>query len=164
MTLTGAAVLLAAVVGADAALAPSSGAGRAARLVTATLSLVALVAATASLGVLVWRAAGTPDAGLTVATPVLPGPAWVAGAWLLPAFACTAVALALSTWITVRLAAGSVSVVWVGAVAFAAGPGLGQAVLVLSAPVLPFYLALSLVASAVFWLRSDQLSVLGRTS
>jgi len=70
----------------------------------------------------------------------------------------------LSTWITVRLAAGSVSVVWVGAVALAAGPGLGQAVLVLSAPVLPFYLALSLVASAVFWLRSDQLSVLGRTS
>jgi hypothetical protein len=36
-------------------------------------------------------------------------------------------------------------------------------VAVLSAPVLPLYLAIALVASVAFWLRSDQLSFLERT-
>lgn len=72
LTIAGAAVLLAAVTGADAALAPVAGAGRSAGLLTAALSLVALVAAAASVGVLAWRAAGTPDADLVVAAPALP--------------------------------------------------------------------------------------------
>ncbi len=72
LSLTGAAVLLAAVVGAQAALAPAPGADRWARSLTAALTMVALVAAASAVGVLMWRAAGTPDADLTVAAPVLP--------------------------------------------------------------------------------------------
>ena len=87
----------------------------------------------------------------------------MAGAWLLPALACAALTLALSTWIPVPYAAGATSLGWVGAVVFVAGPGPGHAVAVLSAPVLPVYLAIALVASVAFWLRSDQLSFLGRT-
>ena len=52
-----------------------------------------------------------------VAAPVLPGPPWVAGAWLLPAFACAAFTLALSTWISVQHAAGATALGWVAAVA-----------------------------------------------
>jgi hypothetical protein len=98
-----------------------------------------------------------------VAAPVLPGPPWVAGAWLLPALACAAFTLALSTWISVQHAAGATSLGWVATVAFAAGPGQGHAVAVLAAPVLPVYLAIALVASVTFWMRSEQLSFLGRT-
>jgi hypothetical protein len=98
-----------------------------------------------------------------VAAPILPGPPWVAGAWLLPAFACAALTLAVSTWVSVRYAAGVTSLGWVGAVIFVAGPGPGHAVAVLSAPVLPLYLAIGLVACVAFWLRSDQLSLLERT-
>jgi hypothetical protein len=98
-----------------------------------------------------------------IAAPVLPGPPWVAGAWLLPALACAALTLALSTWFSVQHAAGATSVAWVTAVAFVAGSGSGHAVGVLSAPVLPVYLAIAVVASVVFWRRSAQLSFLGRT-
>jgi hypothetical protein len=99
-----------------------------------------------------------------VAAPILPGPPWVAGAWLLPAFACAALTLAISTWIPVQYAAGATSLGWIGAVALVSGPGPGHAVAVLSAPVLPVYLAVALVASIIFWRRSDQLSFLERTS
>jgi hypothetical protein len=99
-----------------------------------------------------------------VAAPVLPGPPWVAGAWLLPAFACAALTLALSTWIPVQYAAGATSLGWVAAVAVIAGPGPGHAAVVLSAPVLPIYLAIALVAAVTFSMRSDQLSFLRRTS
>jgi hypothetical protein len=98
-----------------------------------------------------------------VGAAVLPGPPWVAAAWLLPALACAALTLALSTWIPVQFAAGATSLGWVGAVIFVTGPGPGHAVAVLSAPVLPLYLAITLAASIAFWLRSDQLSFLGRT-
>ncbi|MET1059716.1 MAG: hypothetical protein ABWX84_08970 [Nocardioides sp.] len=98
-----------------------------------------------------------------VGAAVLPGPPWVAGAWLLPALACAALTLALSTWIPVQHAAGATSLGWVGAVVFVTGPGPGQAVAVLSASVLPVYLAIALAASIAFWRRSDQLSFLGRT-
>ena len=98
-----------------------------------------------------------------VGAPVLPGPPWVAAAWLLPAFACAAFSLALSTWLSVQHAAGATAFGWVAAVALVAGPGQGDAVAVLAAPVLPVYLAVGLVASLTFWMRSDQLSFLGRT-
>ena len=99
-----------------------------------------------------------------LAAPVLPGPPWVLGAWLLPALACVAVTLALSTWVPVQHAAGATSLGWVGAVALVAGPGPGHAVAVLSAPILPLYLAIALAASITFWMRSDRLSLLRRTS
>lgn len=98
-----------------------------------------------------------------VSAPVLPGPPWAAAAWLLPAFACAALTLALATWLPVQYAAGTTSLGWVGAVVVATGPGPGRAELVLSAPVLPLYLAIALVSSVVFWMRSDQLSFLRRT-
>ena len=98
-----------------------------------------------------------------LAAPVLPGPPWVLGAWLLPALACVTLTLALATWIPVRYAAGATSLGWLGAVALVAGPGPGQAVAVLSAPALPVYLTIALVASVAFWLRIDRLSFLGRT-
>ena len=97
-----------------------------------------------------------------LAAPMLPGPPWVAGAWLLPAAAGCALTLALSTWVDVSRAAGGVAVTWAGAVILVAGP-VGQSVLVLAAPVLPAYLILAVAASAVFWLRNDRLSTLGGT-
>jgi hypothetical protein len=127
---------------------------------------VTLAAPYPSLRLLLLRATSVVLVALPlalIAAPVLPGPPWVAAAWLLPACACAALTLALSTWIPVQQAAGAISLVWVGAVVVVAGPGPGQAVLVLSAPVLPLYLAIALVASVVFWMRSDQLSFLGRT-
>ena len=98
-----------------------------------------------------------------VGAAILPGPPWVAGAWLLPGFACAVLTLALSTWIPGQYAAAATSLGWVGTVAFVAGPGPGHAVAVLSAPVLPLYLAIALLAAVAFWLRSDQLSFLERT-
>ena len=97
------------------------------------------------------------------AAPLLPGPPWVTVAWLVPGLACAAVTLALTTWIPVSRAAVAVSGCWIAAVIVAAGP-VRDVLLVVAAPLLPAYLIVAVLASAVFWLRSDKLSVLGRNS
>ena len=45
----------------------------------------------------------------------------------------------------------------------AAGP-VRDVLLVVAAPLLPAYLVVTVLASAVFWMRSDRLSSLGRNS
>ena len=97
------------------------------------------------------------------AGPLLPGPPWVAVAWLVPGLACAALTLALSTWVTVSRAAGAVSGCWIAGVIVAAGP-VRDVLLVVAAPLLPAYLVVTVLASAVFWMRSDRLSYLGRNS
>jgi hypothetical protein len=96
------------------------------------------------------------------AGPLLPGPPWVAVAWLAPALACAAHTLALSTWVAVSRAAVAVSGCWVTAVIVAAGPGVRDVLVVVAAPLLPAYLVVAVLASTVFWMRSDHLSYLGR--
>ena len=96
------------------------------------------------------------------AAPLLPGPPWVAVAWLAPGLACAAVTLALSTWVAVSRAAVAVSGFWVVAVIVSAGPAVHDVLLVVAAPLLPAYLVVAVLASAVFWMRSDHLSYLGR--
>ena len=44
----------------------------------------------------------------------------------------------------------------------AAGPAVQDVLLVVAAPLLPAYLVVAVLASAVFWMRSDRLSYLGR--
>ncbi len=126
---------------------------------------VTLAAPYPSLRLLLLRAMSVVAVALPlafIAAPVLPGPPWLAGAWLLPAFACAAFTLALSTWISVQHAAAAISAGWVGTVVIIAGSGSGHAVAVLAAPALPVYLAIGVVASVTFWMRNDQLSFLGR--
>ena len=95
---------------------------------------------------------------------LLPGPPWVAVAWLVPGLACAALTLALSTWVEVSRAAIAVSGCWITAVIVAAGPAVHDVLLVVAAPLLPAYLVVAVLASAVFWMRSDKLSYLGRNS
>ena len=97
-----------------------------------------------------------------VAAPVLPGPPWVAGAWLLPAFACAALTLALSTWIPVQHAAGATSLGGSPRSSLSQDPAgsRGGGALGTGPAPLPRH---RLVASVTFWMRSDQLSFLGRT-
>ena len=86
----------------------------------------------------------------------------MAVAWLAPGLACAALTLALSTWVAVSRAAVAVSGCWVAAVIVAAGPAVQDVLLVVAAPLLPAYLVVAVLASAVFWMRSDRLSYLGR--
>lgn len=88
---------------------------------------------------------------------------WFAVAWLVPALACAALTLALSTWVGVTRAAASVTALWsLVAVVIAEPSRAGTAAALVSWPALVSYTAVALVASAVFWLRSDQLSYPGR--
>ena len=96
------------------------------------------------------------------AGPLLRGPSWVAVAWLVPGLACAALTLALSTWVSVSRAAVAVSGCWIAAVIVAAGPAVEDVLLVVAAPLLAAYLVVAVLASAVFWMRSDRLSYLGR--
>ena len=96
------------------------------------------------------------------AGPLLPGPPWMAVAWLVPGLACVALTLAISTWVTVSRAAVAVSGCWIAAVIVAAGPAVQDVLLVVAAPLLPAYLVVAVLASTVFWIRSDRLSYLGR--
>jgi len=96
------------------------------------------------------------------AGPLLPGPPWVAVAWLVPGLTCAALTLALSTWVAVSRAAVAVSGCWVAAVIVTVGPAAQDVLLVVAAPLLPAYLVVTVLASTVFWMRSDTLSYLGR--
>ena len=95
-----------------------------------------------------------------------PGPPWVAVAWLVPAFACVALTLALSTWVTVsaRRRRGLRVLGRARSLVAARTRSGSRAARSLSAPVLPVYVVIAVVAAAVFWLRSDRLSLLGRNS
>ncbi len=100
---------------------------------------------------------------LLLVAPLLPWPAWTAAAWLLPALACTALTLALSTWFPVSGAALGITAMWVVTTAVASGPGFRDVVLVLSTPMLSLYVVVAVVATLVFWWRLDRLATLGRT-
>ncbi|MET1059229.1 MAG: hypothetical protein ABWX84_06510 [Nocardioides sp.] len=99
---------------------------------------------------------------LLLVAPLLPWPTWTAAAWLLPALACTALTVALSTWFPVSEAALGITALWVVVTAVAAGPGFRDVLLVLSTPMLSLYLVVAVVATIVFWVRLDRLATLGR--
>lgn len=88
---------------------------------------------------------------------------WFAVAWLVPALACAALTLALSTWVGVTKAAVAVTATWALTAVLVAGPSRSEtATLLVSAPALTVYTTVAVIASGVFWLRCDRLSYLGR--
>jgi hypothetical protein len=99
---------------------------------------------------------------LLLVAPLLPGPPWAATAWLLPALACTALTLALSTWLTVAQAALATAALWAGTTVAAAGPAFRDVLLVLDPRMLSLYLVSAVLAALVFRLRLDRLSLPGR--
>jgi hypothetical protein len=93
---------------------------------------------------------------------LLPVPWWVAAGWLLPALACTAVVLALSTWFSTTVVATAVGVSWVGALVVAAVVREPYAVV---APQLQvFYVVVGLTAGAVLAARSRRSDISGSLS
>ena len=116
-----------------------------------------------SLQLLLLRTAGV----LTTSVPVtvllglaLPGPAWLAVAWLTPAAAGIALTLALSPHLDTTMTAAVLGVVWSGAVLSAYR--LGDPVEVVE-PLMQLVLAIvALVALAIVVLRTPSLDLLGR--
>lgn len=89
----------------------------------------------------------------------LPGPAWVAAAWLGPAAAMIPLLLALSSFIGPRLAAGLIAIGWIGAVIvpLRAFPATWP---VESGPQLA-YLAIGLMSGALLFLRPRRTRQIG---
>jgi hypothetical protein len=95
---------------------------------------------------------------------LLPGSAWSAATWLLPACAGVALTLAGSTWTSPARAASAVALAWFVVVAAVTAPdGAGQASL-LAGPALPFYATVGLAAAVVFRARSGQLALMRRNA
>jgi hypothetical protein len=116
-----------------------------------------------SLRLLLLRTAGV----LTTSVPItvllglaLPGPAWLAVAWLTPAAAGIALTLALSPYFDTTMTAAVLGIVWSAAVLSAYR--LGDPVEVVE-PLMQLVLAaVALMALAVVVLRSPSLDLLGR--
>ena len=92
----------------------------------------------------------------------LPGPSWLAAAWLLPALAFVVVVLALSTWLDPVVAGTGVALVWALVVGAAALRRVPTALVEPSMQ--PVYLALGLAALTVLLLRLRNPEALGRIS
>jgi hypothetical protein len=108
-----------------------------------------------TLGVLMTSVPATVLLGLA-----LPGPAWLAVAWLTPAFAGIALTLAVSPYFDTSVTAAVIGVVWSSAVLSAYH--LGDPVEVVE-PLMQLVLAaVALLAVAVVVLRSPSLDLLGR--
>ena len=116
-----------------------------------------------SLHLLLLRTAGVLAASVPVTALLglaLPGPAWLAVAWLTPAVAGIALTLALSPYFDTSMTAAVLGVVWSSAVLSAYR--LGDPVEVVE-PLMQLVLAaVALVALAVVVLRSPSLDLLGR--
>lgn len=95
---------------------------------------------------------------------LLPGSAWSAATWLLPAVAAVALTLAGSTWTSPARAASGVGVAWLAVVAAATAPEQGAAVELLHGPVLLLYAVVGLAAALVFQARSGHLALMGRNA
>lgn len=96
---------------------------------------------------------------------LLPGSAWAAATWLLPASAAVALTLAGSTWTSPARAATVVAVTWLAAISWAYAPnGEQTAVALLSGPALPLYVVTGLAAALVFRARSGRLALMGRNA
>ena len=96
---------------------------------------------------------------------LLPGSAWSAATWLLPASAAVALTLAGSTWTSPARAATVVAVAWLAVIAWAYAPNVEQpAVALLSGPALPLYVVTGLAAALVFRARSGRLALMGRNA
>lgn len=118
------------------------------------------------LRLLLLRSAGTILTAVpvvVVASVFLPGPLWFSTGWLVPGLACTAVTLALSTWIRVPTAAAATGLTWGALCVLESGTGLTRASHLLEPSLLPVYLLVVGAATLTFWVRSDRLSLLGRT-
>lgn len=107
--------------------------------------------------------AGSAVPVTAVAAVTLADRRWLAVAWLVPAMACAALTLAVSTWVGVARAAAAVTALWaLVAVVLAEPSRAGTVAALVSWPALVAYTAVAVLASGVFWLRSDHLSYLGR--
>jgi hypothetical protein len=88
---------------------------------------VSLAAPMSSFRLLLLRAGATLATTLLlsgVAALALPGPDWLAAAWLLPSLALTLASLALGSYVAQRVAAFAVGLTWIAAVAL--GPALAD--------------------------------------
>lgn len=123
------------------------------------------VTAYSSMRLLLLRTAGVLMTSVPVSVLLglaLPGPAWLAVAWLTPAAAGIALTLALSTYVDTSVTAAVIGVVWSSAVLSASR--LGDPVEVVE-PLMQLVLAaVALVAVAVVVLRSPSLDLLGRNT
>lgn len=73
-----------------------------------------------------WRATAVVGVSMAmgvVAALLLPGPGWLAAAWLLPAFLLCVSSLALATVLALPFAAGVLGVIWLTAIGAVAGTG-----------------------------------------
>jgi hypothetical protein len=95
---------------------------------------------------------------------LLPGSAWSAATWLLPAAACVALTLAGSTWTSPARAATVVAVGWLAVIAWAYAPDGSATTALLTGPALPLYVAVGLAAALVFRARSARLALMGRNA
>jgi hypothetical protein len=121
------------------------------------------VTAYSSTRLLLLRTAGVLMTSVPVSVLLglaLPGPAWLAVAWLTPAAAGIALTLALSAYVDTSVTAAVIGVVWSSAVLSA--HRLGDPMEVVE-PLMQLVLAaVALVAIAVVVLRSPSLDLLGR--
>jgi hypothetical protein len=95
---------------------------------------------------------------------LLPGSAWSAVTWLLPASAAVALTLAGSTWTSPARAATVVAVAWLAVIGFAYAPEASGPAELLSGPALPLYVVTGLTAALVFRARSGRLALMGRNA
>jgi hypothetical protein len=95
---------------------------------------------------------------------LLPGSAWSAVTWLLPASAALALTLAGSTWTSPARAATVVAVGWLAVIGSAYAPDVSEPVELLAGPALPLYAVTGLAAALVFRARSGRLALMGRNA
>lgn len=101
-----------------------------------------------------WRALSVIGVAMTTATVagvLLPGPAWLAAAWLLPALLLSAGTLALATSMSLPAAAGSLGGLWLAGVLSVHGATRGESLVpVVFGPATQLaYLAAAVAAAAV---------------
>jgi hypothetical protein len=95
---------------------------------------------------------------------LLPGDAWAAATWLLPATAAVALTLAGSTWTSPARAATVVALVWVIVVGLVVTPDNSGPTDLLAAPALPLYVVVGIAAAIVFRARAARLALMGRNA
>jgi hypothetical protein len=150
-----------------APLLPVAGVAAAFSPLTDPVHEVAAASPYSSFRLLVIRSAAVLTATVLLAgaaAALLPGTPWLAVAWLLPALALTAGALALSTWFEPLYSALALATLWIGVTAPAFAPGRDPLLVVRSGAQLACFGVL-LAAIATVAMRREALSLsLGRST
>jgi hypothetical protein len=95
---------------------------------------------------------------------LLPGSAWAAATWLLPAAAGVALTLAGSTWTSPTRAGSAVAAGWLVCVAAVTAPDSTGSSALLAGPALTLYATVGMAAVVVFQARSGRLALMGRNA